>query len=200
MLKIGITGGIGSGKSMVCKIFLQLGIPVYDADSAAKRIMTTDKKLISKLKEEFGEKIYNSKNELERKTLRGIIFKNPPAMKKVNGLVHPAVKRDLDKWIMKHASAPYVIEEAAILFESGAYKNMDYVITVNAPEELRFRRVMTRDDVSLNHVIDISKNQMSEEEKNKKADFVIVNDGQQLVIPQVLTLHNHFLSLARDKK
>jgi dephospho-CoA kinase len=196
VLKIGITGGIGSGKSIVCKIFSQLGIPVYEADAAAKQLMNTDQELISNLKKEFGEKIYNSKNELNKKALAEIVFNNPHALKKLNNLVHPAVRIDFDNWINKNNSAPYVIEEAAILFESGAYKNMDYIITVSAPEDLRFKRVMMRDNVSEEHVRNISKNQMDDKEKIKLSDFEIVNDDTQLLIPQVLHLHDHFLSLS----
>ncbi|MEO5570292.1 MAG: dephospho-CoA kinase [Bacteroidia bacterium] len=200
MLKIGITGGIGSGKSIVCKIFSQLLIPVYVADEAAKKLMITDPELISNLEKEFGEKIYYSKNELNKKKLADIVFNNPEALKKVNSLVHPAVRKDFDKWAEEHYSAPYVIEEAAILFESGAYNNMDYVITVIAPEEVRLKRVMLRDNVSEGYVKDIAKNQMSEEEKKQLADFVVVNDTEQFLIPQVLDLHNRFLLAAENKK
>jgi dephospho-CoA kinase len=196
VLKIGITGGIGSGKSIVCKIFSQLGIPVYEADAAAKQLMNTDQELISNLKKEFGEKIYNSKNELNKKALAEIVFNNPHALKKLNNLVHPAVRIDFDNWINKNNSAPYVIEEAAILFESGANKHMDYIITVSAPEDLRFKRVMMRDNVSEEYVRNISKNQMDDKEKIKLSDFEIVNDDTQLLIPQVLHLHDHFLSLS----
>jgi len=200
MLKIGITGGIGSGKTIVCRIFSQLGIPVYDADFAAKQLMNSNPGLISNLKKEFGEKIYSAQNELNKKNLAGLIFNNPPALKKVNSLVHPVVKKDFERWITQHEASPYAIEEAAILFESGAHKNMDYVITVSAPEELRFRRVMLRDNVSEEYVKSISKNQMDENDKIKAAHFEIVNDDQQLVIPQVLKLHTHFLSLVEKQK
>jgi dephospho-CoA kinase len=158
--------------------------------------MNTDQELISNLKKEFGEKIYNSKNELNKKALAEIVFNNPHALKKLNNLVHPAVRIDFDNWINKNNSAPYVIEEAAILFESGANKHMDYIITVSAPEDLRFKRVMMRDNVSEEYVRNISKNQMDDKEKIKLSDFEIVNDDTQLLIPQVLHLHDHFLSLS----
>ncbi|MEP7170921.1 MAG: dephospho-CoA kinase [Bacteroidota bacterium] len=200
MLKIGVTGGIGSGKSTVCKIFSQLGIPIYYADIEARKLMHSDEELISNLKKEIGEKIYDEFNLLNRKVFAEIIFNNPDAYEKANSFIHPAVKKDFENWIMKNNSATYAIEEAAILFESGANKNMDYVITVSAPEEIRFRRVMLRDDLSEDFVRRISKNQMNEKEKIKLSDFEIVNDDYQLIIPQVLVLHNRFLSLSKNKK
>jgi len=200
MLKIGITGGIGSGKTTVCKIFSHLGVPVYYADIAARNLMSSDDELILKLKKELGEKIYDEFNLLNRKVFAEIIFNDLDAYKKANSLIHPVVKKDFENWIIKNDSAPYVIEEAAILFESGANKNMDYVITISAPEETRFKRVMLRDGLSEDFVKKISKNQMAEKEKIKLSDFEIINDDQQLLIPQVLDLHNRFLSLPQNKK
>ena len=200
MLKIGVTGGIGSGKTIVCKIFSQFGIPVYYADTEARSLMLSNKELILNLKKEIGEKIYNESNMLNRKVFAEIIFNDPGAYKKANRLIHPVVKKDFENWIVKNNSAPYVIEEAAILFESGANKNMDYVLTVSAPEEIRFKRVMERDNLSEDFVKKISKNQMDEKEKVKLSGFEIVNDDTQLLIPQVLKLHDHFLLLSKGKK
>lgn len=200
MLKIGITGGIGSGKTTACKIFSHLGIPVYYADIAAKILMEQDEKLILNLRRTFGDSIYDECDLLNKKLFGEIIFNDPEAMKTANSFIHPAVRNDFEKWMHKNSAAPYVMEEAAILFESGADKNLDYVILVSAPEELRFKRVMLRDQITEDYVKKISGTQMSEEEKKQKADFSIVNDDSQLITPQVLHLHSHFLSLAKNKK
>lgn len=197
MLKIGVTGGIGSGKSTVCKIFSCLGIPVYEADTAAKILMNSDDGLKVKLKKEFGDKIYDPSGELNRKALSEIVFNNAAALKKINSLVHPAVRTDFRQWLQKNSSAAYVIEEAAILFESGAYKETDYVITVAAPESLRFKRVMLRDNVNEEEVKSRAKNQMTDAERNRLAQFVIINDEAQLLIPQVLQVHHHLLDKAK---
>jgi dephospho-CoA kinase len=195
MLKIGITGNIGSGKSVVSKIFAQLGIPVYNADDAAKKLLDTDKKLVDQLKKEFGENLFEN-NKLKRKELASIVFKNKDALTKLNGLVHPAVKKHFEKWVESNEDATYIIKEAAILFEAGADKPLDYVIVVTAPEEIRIRRVVKRDNVTEDFVKSIARNQMKEEEKRKKADFVIINDDEHLLIPQVLELNERFLSMA----
>jgi len=200
MLKIGITGGIGSGKTTVCKIFSQLGIPIYYADVAARNLMEHDQELISNLKREIGNHIYDESNVLNKKLFGEIIFNNLESMTKANSFIHPAVAEDFKSWIGENATAEYIIEEAAILFESGANKNLDYVVTVTAPEKLRFARVMQRDNITEDYVKRISTAQISEEEKKQLADFVIVNDNKQLLIPQVLELHNRFLLLAESKK
>lgn len=196
MLKVGITGGIGSGKSTVCNIFAQLGVPVFNADSAAKQLMQTDSELASALKISFGDDVFNSENELNRKKLAGIVFADKNKLSLLNNLVHPAVAKDFDKWTQIHPGASYVLKEAAILFESGANKGLDYVITVSAPEELRFKRVMKRDTANLEQVKSRAQNQLEEEERNKLSDFTLVNDEQQLLLPQVLKLHDHFLKLS----
>ena len=200
MLKVGITGGIGSGKTIVCKIFSHLGVPVYMADIAAKRLMETDNKLIVNLKGKFGEEIYNEFNLLNKTKFSKIIFNDSDARDYANSLIHPAVRIDFEKWAEISVAAPYVIEEAAILFESAANKNMDYVVTVSAPEKIRFARVMLRDKITKDYVKKISATQMSEEEKKQLSDFIIINDDEQLLIPQVLELHNRFLLLAENKK
>lgn len=197
MLKIGITGGIGSGKSVICRIFSQLGIAVYDADRAAKRLIDSDGTLKWQIKKEFGDTIFDMQNNLKRKELAGIVFINPDALQKLNQLIHPVVKKDFDKWVLQRQHLPYIIKEAAILFESGANEGLDYVIVVSAPEKLRMQRVMKRDEISEEKVKARSMNQMSEEEKIKRSDFVISNDEIQLVIPQVVALHNKFLSLKK---
>ena len=199
MLKVGITGGIGSGKTTVCKIFSLLGVPVYNADSAAKDIINSDKQLVSELKKAFGKKIYNKRNKVIKNLFAEIIFGNKGNLQRANSLIHPAVRKDFASWLKKNSSAPYVIKEAAILFESGAHSGLDYVITVTAPEKLRIKRVMIRDGKDEKHVKSIMQNQMSEKKKKSNSDFIIVNDDNELVIPQVVKLHKQFLSL-RSKK
>jgi dephospho-CoA kinase len=192
-LQIGITGGIGSGKSLVCRIFSCLGIPTYDADSRAKYIMTTDTILIEQIKKEFGTLAYNSEGVLNRKYLGEKVFNEPEQLKKLNQLVHPRVSADYATWVIENKAANYLVKEAALLFESGSYAMLDTIVAVYAPEELRIQRVLERDrhrtEAGIREVI---RNQMNEEEKKKKADFVIVNDGESLIIPQVLTLHERF--------
>ncbi len=193
-LQIGITGGIGSGKSLICKMFNCLGAPSYDADSRAKRLMTTDGILVDAIKKEFGSLSYHSDGSLNRGFMRSVVFYNDEKLKILNSLVHPRVAVDYEQWVEEHSRQPYVIREAALLFESGSAKHQDHVIVVSAPEALRIARVLKRDPQRTeDEVKNIIKNQMSEAEKLKRADFVIVNDDTQLVIPQVLKLHQQFL-------
>jgi dephospho-CoA kinase len=199
MLKIGITGGIGSGKSIVCKIFSLFGIPVYNADAAAKQLMNSDRQLITGLKKLFGEKIYDSKKILNKKLFADVIFNSRDNLHKANLLIHPSVRKDFKNWLHEFSSCPYIIMEAAILFESGSHKNLDCIITVTAPEKLRINRVIQRDKVNETYVKSIAKKQWSENVKKKNSDFVIINDEKHLVIPQVVKLHQHFISLKNKK-
>lgn len=196
-LQIGITGGIGSGKSMVCKIFGCLGIPVYDADSRAKSIMTTDGILVEQIKKEFGSLSYDADGGLNRSFLSSAVFGNAEKLKKLNELVHPRVALDGDQWTAEQIGKKYVVREAALLFESGSYKKMDKIIVVTAPEPLRVKRVLERDKQRTEEeVLKIIRNQMKEEEKVKKADFVLRNDETELLVPQVINLHQKFLMLS----
>jgi dephospho-CoA kinase len=187
MLKVGLTGGIGSGKSTVARIFEVLGIPVYYADDAAKQIMNTDKDLKALLIKNFGEETYQN-DQLDRAYLASIVFADADKLKLLNSLTHPATIRDANRW-MSEQTTPYTIKEAALLFESDAHKFLDKIIGVFAPQELRIKRVMERDNVTRDEVISRMSRQMNEEEKMKRCDFIIVNDEQQLVTPQVLQLH-----------
>ncbi|UXE65547.1 MAG: dephospho-CoA kinase [Chryseotalea sp. WA131a] len=196
-LQIGITGGIGSGKSMVCKIFGCLGIPVYDADSRAKSIMTTDGILVEQIKKEFGSLSYDADGGLNRSFLSSAVFGNAEKLKKLNELVHPRVALDGDQWTAEQIGKKYVVREAALLFESGSYKKMDKIIVVTAPEPLRVKRVLVRDKQRTEEeVLKIIRNQIKEEEKVKKADFVLRNDETELLVPQVINLHQKFLMLS----
>ncbi len=193
--QVGITGGIGSGKSLVCKIFQCLGIPVYDADSHAKALMTTDGILISNIQKEFGHLSYNTDGSVNRSYLGESVFNDPEKLKKLNSLVHPRVKEDYLTWVKKNDHHPYVLKEAALLFEAGSNKELDKIIVVHAPEDLRIKRVLSRDAHRTEELVrEIMKNQMAEKEKLNRADFILYNDENQLLIPQVLELHQKFIA------
>ncbi len=191
MLKIGLTGGIGSGKSTVAAIFEVLGIPVYYSDHESKRLMMENEELKSLIINHFGAEAY-SDGILNRKFLADQVFNDNEKLALLNSLVHPATIADAAKW-MEMQNAPYIIKEAALIFESDSNKYLDYVIGVDSPRALRIQRTMDRDNISLQQVEDRMDKQMDEAEKMRLCDFVIVNDEQQMVIPQVLALHEKFI-------
>jgi dephospho-CoA kinase len=193
LLKIGLTGGIGSGKSTVASIFEVLGIPVYYADDAAKKLMNEDERLIAAIKELFGEISYVN-GILNRTFISSEVFSNPDKLEKLNTLVHPAAIADAEKW-MKKQITPYSIKEAAILFESHSHVHLDYIIGVSSPIEMRIERVMQRDKISRAQVIARMNQQMNEEEKMSRCNFVVYNDETQLLIPQVLAIHEKLLEV-----
>lgn len=176
MLKIGVTGGIGSGKTTVCKLFENLGIPVYYADERAKSLMVADKELKSGIKSLFGSESYFSNGRLNRKYIATKVFNDSKLLKELNKLVHPAVFKDGEKWFLQQKSK-FALKEAALLIESGNYKTLDKIIVVTAPEEIRIARVMKRDRISIEKVKARIKNQLSEKAFLKHADYIIVNDG-----------------------
>lgn len=196
MLKIGLTGGIGSGKSTVAGIFQVLGIPVFDADANTKIIMESDATLKAGIRSLFGNDSFID-DRLNRKFIADIVFKDPLQLEKLNALVHPAAIRAAEEWADKQ-KADYVIKEAALFFEAGSAEGMDYIIGVYAPKHIRIKRVMDRDAVSREAVLDRMNKQIQEEIKMRLCDYVILNDDQHLLIPQVLQLHEQFLKEIND--
>ena len=198
MLRIGLTGGIGSGKSTVAQVFEVLGIPVYYADGEARRIMSTDPVLKAALIKNFGEESYTN-GELNRKFISSIVFNDTHKLELLNSLVHPVTKRDSELWMSRQKTA-YAIHEAALIFEAGVAERLDLVIGVYAPQSLRIKRAMERDHVNGEEVLKRMSRQMEEDIKMKHCDFVITNDEQQLVIPQVLNIHEHFISQQKTRQ
>ena len=194
-LKIGLTGGIGSGKTTVAKIFELLDVPVYYADDASKRLYASNKDLMEALKEHFGEDIYTDE-QLNRSKLAAIVFNDAAKLELLNNLVHPLTIKDAEEW-MQQQTAPYIIKEAALLFEAGSASVLDYIIGVSTPQPLRIKRVMERDGVGREEVLSRMQRQMDEESKMLLCDFVIKNDEQEMVIPQVLSLHERFLEMSK---
>jgi dephospho-CoA kinase len=195
MLKIGLTGNMGSGKTTVSKVFEVLGIPVFYADEEAKKAMVTDQVLMNGIKTSFGELSYLSDGTLNRKHIASIVFNNDEKLATLNSLVHPATFRAFDAWLKNFNNIPYVLKEAALLFESDSYKLCDYTIMVQSPLETRIKRVMQRDNLTRAEIESRNAHQFSEEKKTELADYIIKNDDQELVVPQVLELHSHFMSV-----
>lgn len=198
MLKVGITGGIGSGKSTVCRIFEVLGIPVFYADTVAKEVMHTDDILVRDIINTFGPDAYSYQGELNRKYLADIVFKNKAELDKLNALVHPAVFRAFETWASLYPNASYVIKEAALMFESGSFKLCDYNVLVLSPADLKIRRVMERDAATQDEVESRMNKQFSDEEKARMADFFIRNNEKELLIPQVLDLNSRILAMTKS--
>ncbi len=193
MLKIGITGGIGSGKSTVSRIFNVLGIPVFDADSEAKKLMESNVNIMQAIQNEFGADTYID-GKLNRALLANLVFIDTYKLDKLNALVHPITIAYAETWMEQQTSA-YVVKEAALFFESGSAANLDFMIGVYAPQHIRIYRAMKRDQILREQVLERINRQVDEEMKMRLCDYVIQNDEQQLLIPQVLQLHNKFLEL-----
>ena len=194
-LKVGLTGGIGSGKSMVARIFEVFGIPVYYADEAARQLQNNDPELKRGIIGIFGPQAYRE-GKLDRKYISGLVFQDKGKLDQLNALVHPATIHDAGRW-MKQQTAPYAIKEAALIFESGSQRDLDYVIGVTAPESLRIKRTMQRDSISSEEVMKRMENQLQDRIKMRLCDFVIHNDEHELLIPQVLGIHEKLMTLTK---
>jgi dephospho-CoA kinase len=195
-LKIGITGGIGSGKSLVCQIFKALKVPVFEADKESKDIIDSDPATREALRELLGNRIFGTDGRINRHVMAGIIFNDQELLLKVNAIIHPAVRHRFNRWHAGQKSR-YIIQEAAILFESGVFRLMDMNIMVTAPEEMRIRRVMQRDGVTKEKVYERMKNQWPEDDKVALADYIIRNDESQSLIQQVLKIHQKILNYGK---
>ena len=198
-LKVGITGGIGSGKSVVCDIFRLLGVPIFNSDLESREILQSDALVRAGVKEIFGPQAYAMDGTPDRKFIASLAFSDKSKLAKLNALIHPAVNKRFEDWCVEHSESDYVIKEAAILIESGAYKQLDCVVVVNAPEALRFKRASERDHLTTEEIIRRSKNQLPESELNTYADYKIQNDEAVLLIPQVMKLHSILKERAHKK-
>lgn len=188
MIKVGITGGIGSGKSIICQVFIRLGVPVYYADDAAKKLMEQDPDIRKALVSLLGENIYAG-NSLDRPKMTGLIFNDPGLLLKVNRIVHPRVVDDFMKWCVLFEQLPYVIHESAILFENELHRLFDFIILVTAPEEVRFQRALQRKSMTAEKIKSIMKNQLQEKENIVRSHLVLNNDGKNLLLPEILNIH-----------
>ena len=195
-LKIGLTGGIGSGKSTVAEIFKVLGIPVFDADSVAKKILNEDENLKHQIINLFGNEAYQN-GLLNKKHIADIVFKDAFKLEQLNALVHPATLAAADVWMQSQTSA-YAVKEAALLFEAGTAAHLDFIIGVKAPKSLRIHRVMERDHVSRKEVLTRMSRQIEDDIKMRLCDFVVMNDDQHLLIPQVISLHDKLINLSNN--
>lgn len=196
MLKVGITGGIGSGKSMVCSLFSLMGIPVFNADDIGRQLLNDDESIHQGIFEIFGKTGFNDQNKPDRKKIGALVFSDPSLLKRLNALIHPAVFTAFDNWALSiDQTLPYCIKEAAIMYESGSYKQNDQNILVYSERETRIERVCKRDNVTRDQVESRMNQQMSEEEKMKLVDFVIYNDEHHSLIRQVSVIDNLFRTI-----
>ncbi len=196
--RLGVTGGIGSGKTTVCRIFKVLGVPVFVADTEARWLMNTDHAIREEINAITGEDLYTT-GELDRKELARLIFNRPELLRQVNASVHPAILRIFDEWAGK-SEAPYVIMEAAILFEAKADVLVDRVAAISAPVEERIARVMGRNDLSREEVLERINNQLEDDEREEQSYYVINNADNEMIIPEILKIHDDMLRLAQRER
>lgn len=194
MLKVGITGGIGSGKSTICNIFRNLGVPIFSSDEEGRKVLNEDEDVRKELRKLFGDDMFISDGSVDRPRLASLIFSDPNAMDQVVSLVHPKVQEKYETWCIKHESRPYTLKEAAILFESGYYHDLDKIIHVFAPKEVRMQRVIQRDKSIKEEVMKRMRFQYTDEERNKLADFILINEEIDTLLPQVMELHEIFVN------
>jgi dephospho-CoA kinase len=198
MIKVALTGNIGSGKSTVIRIFESLGIPVFHADKEAK-LLYKRQDVKDAVRSAFGDAAFNNSGEVDFKKLAGIVFKDKEALKKINEIIHPLVNQQYNKWLEEYQEIPYTLHEAAIVFENNLEHHYDVIINVSAPTHIRMERVLKRDGITTEQFYERANKQWSEEEKNKRSDFVIINDGKRFLIPQVLEIHESLLKTAKEK-
>ena len=199
-LQIGITGGIGSGKSIICKLFACLDVPVYDADSRAKWLTTHSPAIMNRITALLGEQAYTADKEYNRSYVASKVFGNSELLSNLNSIIHPAVLEDTSDWVKRHSAHPYVIKEAAIMNRAGDRNELDFVVVVEAPVSLRIERILQRDSRDVSEIKAIIARQVSDEERRKIADFVILNDDNSALIPQVLQLHDKFMTIVADPR
>lgn len=194
MLKIGLTGGIGSGKTTVAKVFENLGVPVFYADQEARKLMESSMDIIQAIKSTFGDNSYIG-NKLNPTYLASRVFGNAENLERLNQITHPAVHRQFEQWITRQMKTDYIVEEAALLFESGAYRYFDFMVMVMAPKKLRIDRVMARDHWTESDVLERMNHQLPDEEKIPLSHFLIFNDEQSMLLSQVIPLHEKIISV-----
>jgi dephospho-CoA kinase len=197
MMRVGITGGIGSGKTTICRIFEFLGVPVYYADAETKKLYAANTTLREDLAAEFGSAVLTDSG-VNRELLRRMAFGNPEVLQKLNAIVHPYVFEHYEQWCSAHEKFTYTLKEAAILFESGSYKRVHAAIGVVAPDELRIQRTLLRDGLSREQIQTVISKQLSQSEIEKRCDYVIYNDGTHSLISQVLKVHHQLMIKAAE--
>jgi len=195
MIKVGLTGGIGSGKSLISMVFNRLGVPIYDSDSATKLLYHSNLELKKELIKAFGKQTYDTNGMLNRSYLGKLVFNNKNNLQLINKIVHPKVKQDFKGWLVENCSAAYIIKEAAILIESKAYQQLDKIIVVSAPIDLRVARVVKRDNTTDKEVNKRIESQLSEEELLGYADFTIRNNEKEALLPQIINIHSELLKM-----
>lgn len=194
MLKIGLTGNIGSGKTVISEVFFTLGIPIYYADEESKKFLD-DPAVKNEILKYFGYGILTTNHEINRRSLASIVFTDGQALKLLNSILHPKVKQDFRNWASMHTDKHYVVQEAAIIFESGSSTEYDYIIHVSCPKEIAIDRVIKRDKIDGHSVLRRMQFQLDDAEKSRLSDFMILNDGSKMVIPQVLSIHQQLLEI-----
>ena len=194
MLKVGITGGIGSGKSTICRILENLGVPIFNSDKVGRQILDEDYQAKKEVVRVFDADMYKSNGELDRERMASVVFNDPRALNRLNAIVYPRVKEAFEQWCQENQDATYVVKEAAVLFESGSYHDLDKVVTVFAPQEDRIKRVMKRDNVGVEKVRKRMTFQYTDEERNELADFILMNEEGVDLLPQVMELHEILLN------
>ena len=189
MIKVGLTGGIGSGKTFIAEVFQNLGVPIFNSDIVAREITDNNSDVKKSLVSHFGKEAYHN-DKLNRQFIAGMVFENPELLELMNKIVHPQVEKEFLSWCANYEDKRYIIKEAAIIFETGIYKKLDLNILVKAPEEIRIKRILKRDNTDIQNIRKRMKNQWDDLQKEKLADFILINDGHTLILPQIIEIHN----------